>query len=92
MVSRGLPWSPVVSRGLQGPPIHEGTDNRYSSKVSNTTTFIYEHVFILDVDLWVVGGHERPTFELNAMMHFNSIHAQHVGAALPSEAPWIELN
>ena len=31
-------WSPVVFRGLQGPPVDDGTDNRYSSKVSNTTS------------------------------------------------------
>ena len=29
-------WSPVV-RGLQGPLVDDGTDNRYTSKVSNTT-------------------------------------------------------
>ena len=27
----------VVSRGFQAPPVDDGTDNRYISKVSNTT-------------------------------------------------------
>ena len=30
-------WSPVVSSGLQGSPVDDETDNRYSSEVSNTT-------------------------------------------------------
>ena len=29
----GRPWS-VVSRGLQGSPVNDVTDNRYSSKIS----------------------------------------------------------
>ena len=30
-------WSPVVSRGLQGISVDDGTDNRYSSEASNMT-------------------------------------------------------
>ena len=29
-------WPPGVSRGLPWPPVDDGTDNTYSSKVSNT--------------------------------------------------------
>ena len=29
-------WSPMVSRGHQGPPVDDGMDNRYSSKLSST--------------------------------------------------------